>query len=134
MYTCMRLTTPDGRFATANFFLTFSIFCKHTSKFTCDAIFSVPDTCEQQNINVKVWKIYCCKSAVGCRKPHTCVRTLSCVVFNCLTFLKLSVTVQLSPCFFSSCFQFFHLVLFGCLKSVFLFVHFLLELIIEQML
>ena len=89
MYTCMRLTTPDGRFATANFFPTFSIFCKHTSKFTCDPIFPVPDrknrcrkldvwcrkldldTCEQRNINEKVWKIRHRKSAVGCREPHT---------------------------------------------------------------
>ena len=102
MYTCMRLTTPDGQFATANFFLTFSIFCKHTSKFTCDAIFSVPDrknccrksdvwchksdsdTGEQRNINEKVWKIRCRKSAVGCCKPHTCVRTLREHSYSCL--------------------------------------------------
>ena len=95
MYTCMRLTTSDGRFAMANFFPTFSIFCKHPSKFTCHPIFSVPerknrcrksgvvcrksesDTCKQPNINEKEGKNRCRKSAVGCRKQHTWVHTLT---------------------------------------------------------
>ena len=90
----MRLTTSDGRFAIANFVSTFPLFCRHSSKFTCHPIFSVPDrknrcrtsgvgcrksesdTCKQPNINEKEGKIRCRKSAVGCRKPHTCVRTL----------------------------------------------------------
>ena len=89
----MRLTTSDGRFAIANFVSTFQIFCRHSSKFTCHPIFSVPDrknrcrtsdiecrksesdTCKQPNINEE-GKIRYRKSAVGCRKPHTCVRTL----------------------------------------------------------
>ena len=70
------------------FFPTFSIFCKYTSKFTCHLIFSIPerrilsvrcrksDTCEQPNINEKKGKSRCRKSAVGCRMPHTCVHTL----------------------------------------------------------
>ena len=95
MYTCMRLTTSDGRFAIANFVATFPLFCRHLSKFTWHPIFSVPDqknhchtsgvgcrksesdTCKQPNINEKEGKICCRKSAVGCRKPHTCVRILS---------------------------------------------------------
>ena len=90
----MRLTTSDGRFAIANFVSTFPLFCRHSSKFTCHPIFSVPDrknrcrtsgigcrksesnTCKQPNINEKEGKIRCRKSAVRCRKPHTCVRTL----------------------------------------------------------
>ena len=94
MYTCMRLTTSDGRFAMANFFSTFPIFYGHSSKFTCHPIFSLPDrknrcrksdvgcrksesdTCKQLNINEKKGKDRCRKSAVGCRKPHTCVRRL----------------------------------------------------------
>ena len=93
-YTCMRLTTSDGRFAMANFFATFPIFCGHSSKFTCHPIFSLPDrknrcrksdigcrksesdTYKQPNINEKKGKDRCRKSAIGCRKPHTCVRTL----------------------------------------------------------
>ena len=76
------------------FFPPFSIFCKHTSKFTCHPIFWVPDpknrcrklgvgcrksdsdTCKQPKINVKKARNRCRKSAVGCRKPHTCVRSL----------------------------------------------------------
>ena len=94
MYTWMWLTTSDGRFAMENFFPTFSIFCKHPSKFTCHPIFSVPerknrchksgvvcrksesDTCKQPNINEE-GKNRCRKSVVQCRKPHTCVCTLS---------------------------------------------------------
>ena len=89
----MRLITFDGRFATANFFPTFSIFCKHTSKFTCHPILYPPerknrcrklgagccklelDICKQPNINEKKGKNRCRKSSVGCRKPHTCVCT-----------------------------------------------------------
>ena len=95
MYTCMRLTRPDGRFSMANFFLAFSIFCKHTSKFTCDPIFSVPDrknccrkldiccrkldsdTCEQRNIMRRFGKFTVANRAVGCLKSHTCVCTLT---------------------------------------------------------
>ena len=93
-YTCMWLTPSDGRFAICNFFLTFSIFCKHPSKFTCHPIFWVPerknrccklgvgcgksesDTCKQPNINEKKGKNRCRKSAVRCREPHTCVCAL----------------------------------------------------------
>ena len=35
------------------------------------------ETREQPNINEKKGKSHCRKSAVGCREPHTCVRTLS---------------------------------------------------------
>ena len=76
-------------------FPTVSIFCKHTSKFTCHLIFSLAerknhcgkldigcsksesDTCKQPNINEKNGKIRYRKSAVGCCKPHTCVCTVS---------------------------------------------------------
>ena len=76
-------------------FSTFPIFCQHSSKFTCHPIFWVPeqkncrrtldvgcrksesDTCKQPNINEKDGKSRYRKSAVGCRKPHTCVRRLS---------------------------------------------------------
>ena len=84
----------DSRFAMANFFSTFPIFCGHSSKITCHPIFSLPDrknrcrksdigcrksesdTCKQLNINEKKGKDRCRKSAVGCHKPHTCVRRL----------------------------------------------------------
>ena len=35
------------------------------------------DTCKQRNINEKKRKVRCGKSAIGCLKLHTCVRTLS---------------------------------------------------------
>ena len=92
-YTCMRLTTSDSRFAMGNFLPTFSIFCKHPSNSLVIRFFgprgencchklgivcrkSESDTCKQPNINEKKGKNRCCKSTVGCHKPHTCVRTL----------------------------------------------------------
>ena len=89
-----RISVSTRPICDCEFFPTFSIFCKHTSKFTCHPIFWVPDrknrcrksgvecrksasdTCKQPKINEKKAKNRCRKSAVGCRKPHTCVRTL----------------------------------------------------------
>ena len=88
MYVAYDIRRPicDGEF-----FPDFSIFCKHTSKFTRHTIFSLPeqnkccrklgvanrsrDTCKQAKINEK-GKNCCRESAIRCRKPHTCVRTL----------------------------------------------------------
>ena len=83
----MRLMTSDGRFAMANFFqpsqfsvdihlnsLVIRFFRSQTEKITVAN--GMSDTCKQPNINEKKEKDRCRKSAVGCRKPHTCVRTL----------------------------------------------------------
>ena len=87
MYVAHNIRRPicDGKFSP-----TFSIFCKHMSKFTCHPTFSLPerdridiavgcrksesDTGKQPNINEK-GKIHRLKSAVGFREPQTCVCT-----------------------------------------------------------
>ena len=92
----MRLTTSNGRFAIANF----SLLLIYVWLFTCvrlrfatsdvrcaTAIFSIWDrknrmASEFRWMSTEYWegwnKIRYRKSAVGCRKPHTCIRRLSC--------------------------------------------------------
>ena len=85
----MRLTTPDGRFAMANFcqpsqysvdihlnslvIRFFGSLSEKKSPLHIGCRKSESDTCKQPNINEEGKSRYR-KSAVGCRKPHTCVR------------------------------------------------------------
>ena len=69
LFTCIQL-----RFATA-IFLVWERKNRMTSEFRC----MFPKYCKGLEISSR-------KSAVGCRNPHTCVRTLSCrQVILCIT-------------------------------------------------
>ena len=89
MYTCMQLTTSDGRFAMANFFqpsqfsvdihlnsLVIRFFGSQSEKIAVAHQTSDVTNRNKPNINEKGEKSRYRKSAIGCRKPHPCVRRL----------------------------------------------------------